>query len=153
MRPRCKILVLAFWLLSTTCFSCEWVRGYFHQVTAIRGHVVGKSLGPVQWRWLRQSFNVRGAELTLYTYSDAYSPPDKQPESIARTRADENGWFDFGETPKGHYTLVVRAGDLSDWFDVEVTPAAQNTDYVKIDVSPNRPDCSGGHEFIVRTKS
>jgi hypothetical protein len=145
------LTVLIF--LSPFGLACSWVQGYFHQVTAVRGEVVGRSLGPMQFRWLRQLFHVKDAELTLYSYPDAYGHPGKQPEPVARTRTDKNGWFDFGPVAKGHYTLVIRAGELSDVTDVEVNPAAPKTDYVKIDISPNFPDCTGGHEFIVRTKS
>jgi hypothetical protein len=154
MKRRTTILIVACLLFSSVFVSsCEWAQGYFHQVTVIKGQVVGKSLWLTQWRWLRQSFSVTNAELILFKYPDAYSPLDKLPKPVARTRTDSKGWFDFGTVPRGRYTLIVRSGELSDWFDVEVTPTVPATDYVKVDVSPNRPDCTGGHEFIVRKKS
>ena len=46
----------------------------------------------------------------------------------------------------GHYTLTVN----DDLFDVEVTSMSYIMESVTIDVSPVYPDCTGGHEFIVR---
>jgi len=33
-------------------------------------------------------------------------------------------------------------------FDVEVTDAVKETRNITLDVSPIRPDCTGGHDFI-----
>ena len=70
------------------------------------------------------------------------------------TKTDVNGHFDFGEVAAGHYRLTVDDRDwgTSDWFDVEVKLQPKPTAGVTIDVSPASPDCTGGHEFIVRTK-
>jgi len=146
-RRRALALIVAFCSLSVPGSACEWARGYFYQVTVLRGRVVGRSLGPLQyWRWLRQSFVVPDAELLLFQYPEAYNTSSKP---TVRARTDENGWFDFGALPNGHYTLVARSGALGAWFDVEITPAAARTKQVLIDVSPNFPDCKGGHQFLV----
>ena len=73
---------------------------------------------------------------------------------VKTTKTDVNGHFDFGEVAPGHYTLIVDDGDWgsSDWFDVEVKQQGKETVAVTIDVSPQFPNCKGGHEFIVRTK-
>ena len=43
--------------------------GYFHQVTALNGRVVGIDIPMLQsYRWLRQSFSRKNAALTLYKY-------------------------------------------------------------------------------------
>jgi len=54
----------------------------------------------------------------------------------------------------GHYTLIVDDGDwgTSHWFNVEVKLQPKETVTVTIDISPNFPDCKGGHEFIVKTQ-
>jgi hypothetical protein len=123
-------------------------QGYFHQVTVIRGRVVGKSLGPLGFSWFRQSFSVGGATLTLYEYSSARFDELKK---VASVTTDSHGDFDFGSIPKGHYFLniIVRDSDqLGGLFEVEVTEAVKATKSLTIDVSPIHPDCKGGHEFI-----
>jgi hypothetical protein len=63
-----RLTLLAFVTLSTICVACSLVEGHFHQVTAIHGRIVGKDLGLLRFRWLRQSFRVNDATLTLYEY-------------------------------------------------------------------------------------
>ena len=85
--------------------------------------------------------------------SDSFHPP-----SIVRPfksiTADSNGNFDLGPIPSGHYTLKIHepTWNNSDYFQVEIksvpTPAAS----VLIDISPIRPDRTGGQKFIVKTK-
>ena len=73
---------------------------------------------------------------------------------VKKAVADREGNFDFGSLNQGHYTLVVddaRWGH-SDWFDVEITKLPRETESVIVDISPNFPDCKGGHEFIVNSK-
>jgi hypothetical protein len=140
------LLVLA--VLSGLCQACSLAPGYFHQVTVIRGRVVGKSLGPLGFTWLRQSFSVGEATLTLYEYRSARLDELKK---IASVSTDSHGDFDFGSIPKGHYFLniIVRKSDrLGGLFEVEVTDAVKATKNITIDVSPIHPDCKGGHEFI-----
>jgi hypothetical protein len=139
-------------MLSGLCQACSLAPGYFHQVTAIRGRIVGKSLGPLGFRWLRQSFRVRDATLTLYEYRTARF---EELRKVASVTTNEDGDFDFGSIPKGHYFLniIVKDSDrLGGLFDVEVTDVVKATKNITIDVSPILPDCTGGHEFI-ETKS
>ena len=71
------------------------------------------------------------------------------PPIIRRVETDGEGRFDFGPLETSHYTLII---DSEDSFDVELKKLPQVTESVTIDVSPVLPDCTGGHEFIVRTK-
>jgi len=147
-----RTILLAAALLSSLCYACSLVPGHFHQVTVIRGRVVGANMGPFGFRWLRQSFSVSDATLTLYEYRVANLEKLKKIASVA---TDKHGYFDFGLIPKGHYFLhiIVKDSDrLGGLFDVEITDAVKPTKNVEIDVSPIHPDCSGGHEFI-ETKS
>jgi hypothetical protein len=96
---------------------------------------------------------VANAELVLYEYRSYEDVRAKKADKIvARTKADANGWFDFGSLPAGHYTLIVRGRNMADWVDVEIMPTGSQTDYVVFDISPNFPDCKGGHEFMVKRK-
>jgi hypothetical protein len=111
-----------------------------------------KFLPPLQYmRWLRQSFPVAGARLTLFEYRNPITRREDMHELLS-VQADANGRFDFGNLVPGHYTLIVERGDLVDWFDVEVKARVPETEGVLIDISPVFPDCKGGHEFIVRDK-
>jgi hypothetical protein len=132
-------------LVSSIGGACSFGSGYFHQVTAIRGRVVGKNLGPLQFRCLRQLFSVSDATLTLYEYGSL----DRKKVAVVKT--DGHGSFDFGAIPKGHYSLSIDLKDpsrMGDRFDVEVTDGVKATKDIVIDVSPISPDCKGGHEFI-----
>ena len=133
-------------------FGCSLGSGYFYQMTQLKGRVVGKTLGPLQYfRFLRQSFSVPNAQLTLYEFKQR---EDRQNlNELATVKADRDGQFDFGGVPTGHYTLAVDSDKYSQWFDVEITPAVKQTESVLIDVSPYFPDCEGGHELIVRSKT
>ena len=138
-------------ILSALASACSLapLHGYFHQVTAIRGQVVGKSLGPFQFRWLRQSFGVGGARLALCEYRWPAGIEDLK--LITAIQADAHGNFDFGSVPKGHYVLdvSVESSDLfQGLFEVEVTDTVRATRRITVDVSPLHPDCNGGLEFI-----
>ena len=149
---RSRRILLIFAILSGWCWACTLAHGYFHQVTAIRGRVVGKDLGPFGFRWLRQSFGIHDASLTLFEYGGARFEELKK---VAEVKTDDHGDFDFGPIPKGHYFLnvVVKDSDsLGGLFDVEITDSVRTTKSVMIDVSPIHPDCTGGHEFV-ETKS
>jgi hypothetical protein len=135
-------------------YTGQWARGYFYQVTALRGRVVGANIGPLQYvRWLRQSFARKHAKLTLYEYRWPVSGRSALP-FVKAIETDPNGRFDFGLMKTGHYTLVVDDEKLSssNWFDVEMKDRSLAKESVIIDVSPHFPDCKGGHEFIVKTK-
>jgi hypothetical protein len=135
-------------ILRGRSFGCEFVDS-FHQVTALRGRVVGKSLGPFGFRWLRQSFTVSDASLTLYEYRSPAKFSDLK--KVAAIQTDSRGEFDFGKLPFGHYYLNAaskRSEALNDWFEIEINENVKPTSSVLIDISPIRPDCSGGHEFL-----
>jgi hypothetical protein len=127
--------------------ACSWAVGYFHQVTSLKGRVVGKSLGPFQFRWLRRSFNVSKAKLDLYDYNEHWNKDNKP---VAHTVANSAGEYDFGALKEGHYRLHVSGSDLSDWFDIEITNKVPTTKQITIDISPNFPDCTGGHDIEVQ---
>jgi hypothetical protein len=134
--------------------ACSFVSGHFHQVTAIRGRVVGRSIGPLQFRWLRQSFSVSDATLNLYEYRSPAKVKDLKKVAVINT--DGHGNFDFGAIPNGHYSLAIDVKDsnrLGGWFDVEVTDSVRPTKDIVVDVSPIAPNCVGGHEFIENKKS
>ena len=140
-------------LVSSVGGACSYVSGYFHQVTAIRGRVVGRDLGLLRFRWLRQSFSVSDATLTLYEYR---SPAKVEAlKKVAVIKADGHGNFDFGAVPKGHYSLAIDVKEprgMGGWFDVEVTDTVRPTKDIVVDVSPIAPNCAGGHEFIENKK-
>lgn len=143
-------IVVAMLVLGSLCHACSLVEGHFHQVTSIRGKVVGSSWMPL--RWLRQSLTVNDATLTLYEYRSA-RPEERRKVAVVNT--DRIGSFDFGPIAEGHYSLVIQVKDsdrMGGWFDVEVTGTVRATKSITIDVSPIHPDCTGGHEFI-ETKS
>lgn len=147
------VLLAASVGLPLTSGACSWAVGYFYQVTALRGRVVGARLGWLQEiPPLRRAFVRRHASLTLYVYQRPVSPRTHL-QVVKTVQSDDHGWFDFGAVPSGHYRLVIQDGQyFSDWFDVEVRKLARTTHYVTIDVSPVSPDCSGGHTFEVKTK-
>jgi hypothetical protein len=73
---------------------------------------------------------------------------------VKKLTTDNHATFDFGSLSQGHYTLII---DHAGWgssarLDVEVKTLPRETDSVTIDISPNFPDCKGGHEFIVNSK-
>jgi hypothetical protein len=71
------------------------------------------------------------------------------PPLVKKVETDGNGMFDFGVLRTGHYTLAI---DDEDFFDVEIKVLPQITESVTIDVSPVFPDCTGGHEFHIKTR-
>jgi len=71
---------------------------------------------------------------------------------VKQVEADDLGDFDFGALSPGHYTLMIASPWGEDRFDVEVLQLQMPTASVTIDVSPNYPDCTGGHEFISVSK-
>jgi hypothetical protein len=103
-------------------------------------------------RWLRHSVARENVRLRLHQYRWPIRTDSQRP-LVKTVTTHEDGTFDFGVVPEGHYTLLV------DWpvesgesFDVEIRKLPAETSSVKIDVSPVDPDCSGGHEFIVYSK-
>src|SRR5215469_2709684 len=145
------VACLALLLAASHAYACSMPTGYFHEVTALRGQVVG-ARNHFWPRWLRQQFVRPNARLTLYEYRRPIVSLTQMP-LVKSVTADSGGRFDFGSLQVGHYTLAIDNADwgLSDWYDVEVKAQPRATESVLIDVSPNLPDCSGGHEFIVKT--
>lgn len=122
--------------------ACSFGGGYFYQITALKGRVVGTQELHIfdSPRWLRQTFVRRHARLTLYEYRQ---PFDRR-LLVKAVETDDQGSFDFGQLRIGHYTLRI---DDDNSFDVEIKDLPQKTESVLIDASPVYPDCSGGHEF------
>ena len=150
-----KLLLIATLCLATIspAHSCELIPGYFYQVTALKGQVVGSQNFIIQSiAWLRQSLGRNHAELTLYEYSQTKSLATRPKLKIVT--ADFNGNFDFGPVPPAHYTLTIHepTWDNSTSFAVEIKPLATATASVLIDISPIHPDCTGGHQIIVKTE-
>lgn len=77
-----------------------------------------------------------------------YRQPFDKGLLVKTVETDDQGSFDFGPLKIGHYTLRI---DDDNSFDVEIKDLSQKTESVTIDASPVYPDCSGGHEFIVKT--
>jgi hypothetical protein len=123
--------------------ACTMAIGYFYQVTALKGRVVGTTFHAP--RWLRQSFARTHIKLALYEYRH----PWDRTLLVETVETDDHGNFDFGLLKIGHYTLSVDSGGL---FDVEVKDSEPVTESVTVDVSPIYPDCTGGHEFIVKNR-
>jgi len=127
----------------------EFVEGYFYQVTALKGQVVGTTFRGLP-RWLRQSFARKHVKVTLYEYR---RPSRRIDQPLVKTlETDGEGKFDFGPLKTGHYELVVGEVWSLESFEVEVTELPRTTESVIVDASPFYPDCTGGHEFIARTK-
>jgi len=133
---------------ATYADACSLAGGYFHQVTRLKGRVVGKSLGPFQFKWLRRMYSVSGAELELYEYQGKWKEGGKP---LARTVANSAGEFEFAALKEGHYSLIIKGKDREDWFNVEITNKVPVTSQITIDISPIAPDCTGGHEIEVQS--
>jgi hypothetical protein len=83
--------------------------------------------------------------LSLYEYGQ----PWDERLLVKTIETDDRGTFDFGLLKLGHYVLRIDDNYL---FDVEITDLPRKTQSVTIDVSPIYPDCTGGHEFLVKMK-
>jgi hypothetical protein len=142
-------LLLVF---ATDAPACTWARGYFHQVTHLNGRVVGRSLGPLQFQWLRRMFSVGNAELLIFNYNQPSTWHTKA-LAIAVTRTNPAGEFEFKGVPEGHYLLVIDGGSLQDAFQVEITSKVKPTKSILIDISPTFPDCTGGHQMEISSKN
>ena len=132
--------------------ACSWSPGYFYQVTALKGRVVGSNVVLFQFsRWFRQTFARADAKMSLYEYR-GFLPVDGAPV-VKTVKTGDYGDFDFGDVRAGHYTVVIedKAWNSRDYFDVEIRELRQSTKSITIDLSPNLPDCTGGHEFIVKS--
>jgi len=153
MKDRSSFLVFvvaALLALMRAAYPCTLPFGYFHQVTKLRGTVVGVNNGDLRhpFRWARQRVIRPGVRLTLSEWRWPVKALSERPV-VKVVQTDSNGNFDFGALPTGHYAL-----DISDsWggdslFDVEIVLLPKPIDFERIDISPVYPDCTGGHEFV-----
>lgn len=110
-----------------------------HRISKFRGQVVGKSLGVLQYRWLRRRFAAIGTELHLSRIlPDTHYDPSviKKTSAIGDIKIDGTGTFDFGELPAGDYSLtVVLPGEDAVDFGFTIDPLAPPAE-VLIDASP-----------------
>jgi hypothetical protein len=147
------IAVMVFALAATGAklYACSWGIGYFYQVTNLRGTVVGSDFPVLRlFRWFRQSVVRPRAKLMLYEFCWPCNVLSLAP--FRTVVADSEGKFDFGILRPGHYYLKIEddTGSLSDWFQVEVRDVPNPNESEIIDISPVRPDCTGGHEIILK---
>jgi hypothetical protein len=147
-RIKVALVVASLALLSVSHMrACEFVEGYFYQVTVLKGQVVGTTFHGLP-RWLGQSFVRKHVNVTLYEYR---RPSHRTDQPLVKTiETDGEGKFDFGPLKTGHYELVAGEVLSLESFDVEVKELPRVTESVTIDASPFLPDCTGGHEFIIR---
>jgi hypothetical protein len=153
MRIRITGAIISVLLIVQFAYACSFAKGYFYQVTALRGTIVGVNRGDPrhQLRWLRQQVTRGNVDLTLYEY--AWPAKLRDLKLIKKTKTDNHGKFDFGDLREGHYTLQIEdpAGH-EDLYDIQIYPLTNKTISVTIDISPVFPDCTGGHEFIVTSQ-
>jgi hypothetical protein len=118
-----------------------------HRIERLRGQVVGRSLGLVQYRWLRRRFIAAGTKLRLIG-------PRKDPvgwESLLIDRVvNESGTFDFGNLPAGDYSLeVTLPGEATFGVSLTIDSTAHNND-ILIDASPRYYCSCCGWDFEPR---
>ena len=115
-----------------------------YEVSHVRGRVVGKSLGLLQFRWLRRRFAGASADLQLLTHQVPYRTG--APYGFVRAMAaDQSGLFDFGDVPPGEYALSVHLipNEAGIMFHFAVNPNMR-TRGILIDASPAPYcDCCG----------
>jgi hypothetical protein len=149
-RVRKDMLAAAFLLLLVIPASpCKLAPGYFHQLSVLRGTVVGvpRSDPRYPFAFLRHHTSVDTAQLTLYQYP-AFMPGHARGRKVGEVLTDSGGHFDFGPLPEGHYTLVIDGTWSADDFDIQILHQSTLASSEKIDVSPPQPNCTGGHEFL-----
>jgi len=143
------VLILSF--PTSRIHACEWAIGYFYKVTSLRGTVVGSKF-PVlsSFRWFRHAVVRSQATLTLYDYCWPCNLRNLVPVKTAF--AGNDGTFDFGNLKPGHYHLKIEdeKDSFSGLFEVEIIGRPNSRESEIIDISPAYPDCTGGHEFVVR---
>jgi hypothetical protein len=110
-----------------------------YRISGFRGHVVGKSLGVLQYRWLRRRFTATGTQLILTKPApDSYYEGNliKNASSVGEQEIGPTGAFDFGELPPGDYSLTVAfPGEDAVAFGFSIDPDAPHKE-VLIDASP-----------------
>jgi hypothetical protein len=127
------VIAILLLLGISPAIPCSFSTNYFYEVTNLRGTVV------------RQQ-----ARLILYEYCWPCDVFSRGP--VKSVVANGDGKFDFGSLKPGHYYLRIEdeKGPLSAWFQVEVKGPQNANESETIDISPVYPDCTGGHEFIVK---
>jgi hypothetical protein len=145
------LVIVALAAVIPSAFACTWAQGYFHQVTSLKGTVVGVHDGDLRHPFprLRKLVTRSDVRLTLYTYPE-YASGIRVGHEVRSVGVDQKGYFDFGALAEGHYTLDIKGPGLNDMYDVQITALPRPTSSVTIDVSPNYPDCTGGHVFIAK---
>ena len=131
--------------------GCSWAIDYFYRVTVLKGSVVGSNFPVLHaFRWYRQSVVRPKAKLSLYDFCWPCNPLTRAP--VKTVLSDAHGKFDFGLLEAGHYFLKIddEKGALSAGFQIEVKDEPNPKQSEIIDISPNYPDCTGGHEFILK---
>jgi hypothetical protein len=117
--------------------SCN--RPEHRSISTLRGRVVGKFLGFVQYRWLRRRFNAAGTTLSLERNlpSTEYMGNEiRHVERVGEMVVDGSGSFDFGKLTPGEYVLSVTLPEEDTVsFHFDIAPSAHNKD-VLIDASP-----------------
>lgn len=117
--------------------NCEAPEHY--RISKFRGQVVGRSLGLLQYRWLRRRFKSTGTELSLSKPApDSYYEGNviKNSAVVGEQQIGSTGTFDFGDLPPGDYTLTVSLpGEDAVGFGFSIDPTAPHAD-VLIDASP-----------------
>lgn len=110
-----------------------------YRIATLNGRVVGKSLRPIQYRWLRRQFAATGAVLVLSTEHYENRPGAGLIPTgtlVREITIDKSGTFDFGALSPDDYVLqVTLPGENTVEFHVTVDSAAQNS-RVLIDASP-----------------
>jgi hypothetical protein len=130
----CTTLLICMLFQTRPAYSCSWAIGYFHQVTKLRGSVVG-SMNPWLPRLVQQRVPRGGVKLNLYEYRWPLHEQSEMP-LVKKVTTDRDGRFDFGNLNEGHYTLVIDwPSESANWFDVEIKRFSKETSFVKIDVS------------------
>ena len=119
---------------------CEQPEHY--RISKFRGQVVGRRLGPLQYRWLRRQFRPpAGTKLMLskIVSEPHYRGADFVPEEgvvIGNRNPDASGAFDFGDLTPGNYSVIVKLpNEDAVEFGFTIDPTAHNAD-VLIDASP-----------------
>jgi hypothetical protein len=141
------LVVLGLAATLPEAYSCSLPTGYFHQVSWLRGRIVGVDNGDWRhpFRWMRQRVERGSVRLILREYRSPREHGVELPFVKAAT-TDVHGEFDFGALRRGHFTLQIEGPWGGDSFDIEITPAVK-VDRVVVDISPVHPGCTGGHEF------
>lgn len=144
------VLITLLFVLTSRTVACSGAVGYFIQVTNLRGRVVGSSFpvlhSPVAWPAVTIN-----RQLGLRTRDGLPEPAERHLTPVKTVTTGKDGRFDFGRVESGHYYLEIddKAGALYDQFEVELKGASQPKASVTIDISPIRPDCTGGHELLI----